>query len=127
MSQGAMQLSQNGEQTDTLEQLATFTQKLAEELEESDAGNTLIDTLNKAHEIIDGWEGDNPAAMSTVAAVASSLEEFKGSPDMDALSQSDQHSLLELELAMHVAQKLNPVPEMSGKINHYLDVLKQSR
>ena len=65
--------------------------------------------------------------MSTVAAVANSLEEYKGSPGMDTLSQSDQHSILELELAMHVAQKLNPVPEMSGKINHYLDVLKQSR
>ncbi len=127
ISQGITQTKKDGTETNSLEELASFTQRLTEELEESDPGNSLINILKQAREIIEAWEGDNPKAMSAVTSVANTLENFKHSPAIEELSLSDQRHIMELELAMNVAQRMSPAPEMSGKINHYLDILNQSR
>lgn len=116
-----------GETTNSLEELSAFTERFSAELEEDKPGSSLIATLNNAHSIIDAWEGDDRASMADVKQVIAELAEFNGSPELESLDYDDQKSMLELELAMNIAQKLNPVGNVSQEINSYLNILREYR
>jgi len=117
----------SSEAESSLAELSLFTQNFGEELAESDPDNSLITTLNKAHSIIDAWEGDDPASMSEVTQVIAELATFNGSPALETLDHDDQKSMLELELAMNIAKKLNPQGNVSQEINSYMNILKEYR
>jgi len=111
----------------SLDELSLFTQDFADELAENDPDSSLISTLNKAHSIIDAWEGNDPASMTEVTQVIAELATFNGSGELESLDHGDQKSMLELELAMNIAKKLNPQGNVSQEINSYMNILKEYR
>lgn len=116
-----------GETANTVEELAVFAKRFSAELEEDQPSSSLIATLNKARSVIDAWEGSDRASMAEVKQVIAELAEFNGSPGLESLDHDDQKSMLELELAMNIAQKLNPAGNVSQEINSYLNILKEYR
>jgi len=119
--------STQGETTNSLGELSLFIERFNQELEEQDPNNPLIDTLEKSHSIIEAWESTNPASMEKLNEVMAEMATFNGSEAFEALEIEDQKSMLELELAMNVAEKLNPAGNVSQKINSYLNILNGSR
>jgi len=117
----------SSEAESSLAELSLFTQDFGEELAEREPGSSLIATLNKAHSIIDAWEGNDPASMSEVTQVIAELATFNGSAELETLDHDDQKSMLELELAMNIAKKLNPQGNVSQEINSYMNILKEYR
>jgi len=117
----------SSEAESSLDELFLFTQDFGEELAESDPDNSLITTLNKAHSIIDAWEDNDPAPMTELTQVIAELATFNGSAELESLDHSDQKSMLELELAMNIAKKLNPQSNVSQEINSYMNILKEYR
>lgn len=119
--------SNEDETTNSLGELSLFIERFNQELEEQDSSNPLIDTLEKSHSIIEAWESTNPASMEKLSEVMAEMAAFNGSEAFEALEVEDQKSMLELELAMNVAQKLNPAGNVSQKINSYLNILNGNR
>lgn len=115
----------NSESTSSLEELSLFAERYSSRLEEEDPDSNLITTLNKANSIIDAWESSDPNSMAELNTVLVALTEFNDSPMQETLNYDDQKSMRELELAMNIAQKLNPESNVSQEINSYLNILKQ--
>jgi len=123
----ATETNDSSETTSSVAELSEFTQRFGDVLEQSEPGDSLIATLDKAHSIIDAWQRDDPASMTEVQQVIADLTAFNASPEFDSLDHEDQKSMLELELAMSIAKKLNPENNVSQEINSYLDILNKYR
>ena len=83
-------------------------------------------TLQKAKSILDNIDGSNPSTMaSDIKTVAAELSQYTYSNDAQAMNNDDLNALFQLQLALNIADKLNPENLSSQKVNQYLSVLNQ--
>jgi len=111
------------ETTDNLGQLAEFLDSFTEKLRKQDGDSSLIETLNQANSVLESWKDNTRPDTETLTKVVQELSLITASEEFGEFSVEDRKSLLELELAMNVAQKLNPESNVSEKVNQYLNIL----
>ncbi len=111
------------ETTDNLGQLAEFVDSFTEKLRKQDGDSSLIGTLNQANSVLESWKDNTRPDTETLTKVVQELSLITASEEFGEFSVEDRKSLLELELAMNVAQKLNPESNVSEKVNQYLNIL----
>jgi len=111
----------------TLGELSHFIDLFSSEVKASDPENSLITTLQKAKSIINNFDGSKPSSMaSDIKTVTAELNQYSKSTEAQTLSNDDKSSLDQLELALKIADKLNPENLSSSKINDYLSVFGRS-
>jgi len=111
------------ETADSLGELADFVDSFSEKLEKQESDTSLIATLNQASLVLNSWEDNNRANSDALNNVVQELSLVTASEEFEAFSVEERKSLLELELAMNVAQRLSPESNVSEKVNQYLSVL----
>lgn len=111
----------------TLGELSSFIDRFSDDMKESNPDNSLITTLQKAKSIIHNFDGSKPSSMaSDIKTVTAELNQYSKSTAAQTLSDDEKTSLNQLELALKIADKMNPENLSSSKINDYLSVLSRS-
>ncbi len=116
----------NEERRDNLGQLGEFVDSFTDKLRQQEGASSLIETLENANSILQSWQESSRADSETLTIVVQELADLTASEGFSDYSVEDRRSLLELELAMNVAQKLNPDSNVSAQVNQYLSILKGS-
>ncbi|MEH6651376.1 MAG: hypothetical protein V7707_15220 [Motiliproteus sp.] len=113
--------------SNTLGELSTFIDRFSNDMKATDPENSLVHTLQKAKSIIQNIDGSNPSSLaSDIKTVGAELNQYLNSNAGQTLSDEDKTSLNQLEVALKIADKLNPENLSSSKINGYLSVFSRS-
>ena len=111
----------------TVKELSTFLDSFIEKITKDEPGNTLVSTLEKAKDILNNIDGSNPTALANdIKSVSAALSQFDYSAYSEAMTDEDFDHLINVQLALKIADKLNPENLSSSNINQYLSVLNQS-
>lgn len=112
--------------TRTLGELTQFIDRFSDEMKAADPENSLITTLQKSKSIINNFDGAKPSSMANdIKTVTAELIQYSNSTAAQSLNRGDQASFDQLELALKIADKLNPESLSSRKVNDYLSVLNR--
>lgn len=113
--------------TRTLGELSDFIDRFSHEVKKADPENSLISTLQKAKSIINNFDGSKPSSLaSDIKTVGAELNQYLNSAAGSALNSEDKSSLNQLEVALKIADRMNPENLTSKKINDYLSVLSRT-
>ncbi|MAC47186.1 hypothetical protein [Oceanospirillum beijerinckii] len=108
-----------------LNELKAFIKDFSEDLEEG-TNSRLLDTLTKSVQVLDNYDGSQPNPLGVNARqLAFSLHQFNGSETAESLANKEKEALKKLELAMRLAERLNPQTVTAGRMNSYLDTLSR--
>ena len=108
-----------------LNELKAFIKDFSEGLDET-TDSRLIDTLSKAGQVLDNFDGSQPNPLDVnTRQLAFGLHQFNGSEAAESLASKEKEALKKLELAMRLADRLNPQAVTAGRINSYLDTLSR--
>ncbi len=120
--------STNKEATDLkpLEQVSSFIDKLSEKIEQQDPQSTLLETLQKAKTVIDGFGIDAAAMNSDIKSILAELNQFNQSEQGLALSDEDKKNMEQLELALKIADQMNPLNASSQELGSYVSIFNQA-
>lgn len=111
----------------TLGELTSFIDRFSDEMNATDPENSLITTLQKAKSIINNFDGSKPSAMANdIKTVTAELTQYSNSTAAQTLNGGDKASLDQLELALKIADKMNPESLSTRKVNDYLSMLNRS-
>ena len=110
----------------SLDKVTQFISDFRDELKEDDSENSLIETLNKAEEIIDNFDGSQSAeTKADIKSVLAELNSFTKSDAAEELPEDDLESLNQLGLTLRIADRLNPSSVTSSRVNSYLSVMNR--
>ena len=116
---------ENIQEADPLEDISLFIDDLSKQISQEDPQSSLIDTLSKAKTVIDGF-GINTAAMnSDIKTIMAELNEFKQSERGQQMSNDDKSKFEQLELALSVADQMNPQNSSSEQLANYVSIYNQ--
>lgn len=108
-----------------LNELKAFIRDFSEGLDEA-TDSRLIDTLSKAGQVLDNFDGSQPNPLDVnTRQLAFGLHQFNGSEAAESLASKEKEALKKLELAMRLADRLNPQAVTAGRMNSYLDTLSR--
>lgn len=87
---------------------------------------SLAEILNKAKSIINNLDGSNPSSLALdIKTTSAELTQFLNSEEGKQLSESDKSQFEQLNMALKIADKLEPENLSSAKVNQYLQVMGQ--
>ncbi len=109
-----------------LEQVSSFIDKLSEKIEQQDPQSTLLETLQKAKTVIDGFGIDAAAMNSDIKSILAELNQFNQSEQGLALSDEDKANMEQLELALKIADQMNPLNASSQELGSYVSIFNQA-
>jgi hypothetical protein len=116
---------ETSQEADPLEDISLFIDDLSKQISQEDPQSSLIDTLSKAKTVIDGF-GINTAAMnSDIKTIMAELNEFKQSEHGQQMSNDDKGKFEQLELALSVADQMNPQNSSSEQLANYVSIYNQ--
>lgn len=120
--------SASSEDTDLkpLEQVSNFIDVLSEKIKQQDPQSTLLETLQKAKTVIDGFGIDAAAMNSDIKSILAELHQFNQSEQGLALSDEDKKSMEQLDLALKIADQMNPLNASSQQVGSYVAVFNQA-
>ena len=120
-------LASGDQQANTLGELSTFIDDFTAQLQRDFPDSGLIAVLQKAQSALDNLDGSNPSdTAADIKTVIAELAQYASADEVQGLSDEDQWSLQQLDIALRVADKLGPQDNRSEQINHYLSILNQS-
>ncbi len=113
----------DAESTIPLDTLATEVKSLISYLEEQQAEEETIDTLNSALAVIENFDSfsSNTTELNTLL---NEVDVIQAAASEQGFSQAQQTTLDDLDTALSIATKLSPDSVTADKVNHYLEVLK---
>lgn len=109
-----------------LEQVSSFIDKLSAKIEQQDPQSTLLETLQKAKTVIDGFGIDAAAMNSDIKSILAELHQFSQSEQGLALSSEDKANMEQLSLALKIADQMNPLNASSQELGSYVSVFNQA-
>lgn len=106
-----------------LKQLHDFIDEFSKDLDEETDGN-LLNILSNAKQVLENYNGgQNNAKDVDARKLAVELNQFNKSEAAEKLSAEDKDALEKLELAMRLADRLNPQATNADKMNSYLNTI----
>lgn len=109
-----------------LNKVTEFIQDFRDELKKDRPDSKLIDTLNRAEEIIENFDGAQSTTNQTnIKSVLAELNSFYNSADAENIATEDKEALLQLGLTLRIADRLSPATLSSSKVNSYLSSLSR--
>ncbi len=110
-----------------LDQISSFIDDLTDKTLQQDPQSSLINTLSKAKTVIDGF-GISASAMNTdIKTIIAELNLFKQSEQGLLLSNEDKSNLEKLDMALQIADQMNPNNNSSQQLSSYVDIYNQAQ
>ena len=117
---GALQNTAS-EQTESLDELSSAIEALSERLKQEEGNEDLVGLLARSRAIINNLDGSKPSSLTAnIKAVSSELTAYLSSGEVAQLTPQEKESLQELNLALRIADRMNPKNISSAKLSSYL-------
>jgi len=114
-------VSENPELSGPLGALTTSMDSLAQRLEEQDPDHKLVTILKQADAILENLDGSKPSSLATdIKTVSAELTDYLKTDDAEQLSEEEKEAMEQLQLALKIADRMNPENLSSSKLNSYL-------
>jgi len=121
-------LSSDTKSTDSVAALDSKITALTERVEGKSEFESLIVVLNKAKQVLGNLDGSKskvfPIDPSTAAA---ELEQFLKSDESSLLTDDEKESVKDLQIALTIADRLNPEQRTSAEVGKYMEILNRFR
>lgn len=119
--------SESDQKTDPLDEISKFIDVMSDKISQQDPQSSLIETLSKAKNVIDGFGINSAATNSDIKTIMAQLNEFRQSDQGLLLSDAEKVNMDQLELALSVADQMNPQNSSSEQLANYVAIYNQSQ
>ena len=119
--------SVSDQEADPLGEISAFIDEVSDKISQQDPQSSLIETLSKAKTVIDGFGINTAATNSDIKTIMAQLNEFMQSEQGQLLTDEDKASMVQLELALSVADQMNPQNSSSEQLANYVAIYNQSQ
>ncbi len=120
-------VSERNQTADPLSEISAFIDEMSDKISQQDPQSSLIETLSKAKTVIDGFGINSAATNSDIKTIMAQLNEFQQSEQGLLLSDNEKTNMDQLELALSVADQMNPQNSSSEQLAHYVAIYNQNQ
>jgi hypothetical protein len=114
--------------TDSLNRLDSKINALTKRIKEETGVESLISILNKSQDILKNLDGSKSKSFPIDPATAGAeLDHFLKSDKASILTNDEKNSVKDLQVALAIADKLNPEQRTSAEIGKYMEILNNYR
>jgi hypothetical protein len=108
-----------------LEEISSFIDDLSKKIAKEDPQSSLIDTLTRAKTVIDGFGINSSATNTDIKSIIAELKQFSQSEQGLLLDADEKSNLGKLDMALQIADKMNPENSSSQQLSSYVAIYNQ--
>ena len=101
--------------------------EVAVNVKQQDPQSSLIETLSKAKEVIENFGISSAANNHDIKGILAELAEYRQSEQGGWLTDDDKKNFDQIELALNVADQMNPQSSTSDQLDAYVSVYNQTQ
>ena len=114
-------------ETNSITQITNAIDEVADNAKTQDPQSSLIETLANAKEVIKNFGISTSTNNYDIKAIMAELASFRQSEQASWLSDDDKKNLDQIELALNVADQMNPQSSTSDQLDKYVSIYNQTQ
>ena len=118
--------SAKSSESNSITQITDAIDKVASNVKENDPQSSLIETLSNAKQVIENFGISSAANSQDIKGILAELAQYRQSEQGSWLSDDDKKDLDQIELALNVADQMNPQSSTSDQLDKYVSIYNQA-
>lgn len=119
--------SAESSESNSITKITNAIDEVAVNVKQQDPQSSLIETLSKAKEVIENFGISSAANNHDIKGILAELAEYRQSEQGSWLTDDDKKNLDQIELALNVADQMNPQSSTSDQLDKYVSIYNQTQ
>lgn len=119
--------SASSSESNSITKITNAIDDVAGNVKQQDPQSSLIETLSNAKQVIENFGISSAANNHDIKGILAELAEYRQSEQGSWLSDDDKKNLDQIELALNVADQMNPQSSTSDQLDKYVSIYNQTQ